>query len=83
MDFLRITYASGGMLSLSPRSPVVSESIPPLTKEINIAIAKSCVPSINFDIEVSDLLENIRVILRYILSQKQRRKNEAKGMAAI
>ncbi|MDO8571564.1 MAG: hypothetical protein Q7R79_02705 [bacterium] len=58
-------------------SPLATcESISPIKEEIKITKAKTCVASANFEIEVNDLLENIRLILQFILSRKREQKKK-------
>ena len=57
---------------LSPEVVLRSDnSISLLEEKINIPEARICVVSTNFEIEINDLLENIRDIIKFILSKKR------------
>jgi len=51
-----------------------SESVQITKEKSKIASVKSCVASTNFEIDTSDVLENIRLILKYILSKKKNKE---------
>jgi hypothetical protein len=41
---------------------------------VNIETTKICVASDNLQIDVNDVLENIKILLQYIISQKHKTK---------
>ena len=42
--------------------------------DVKITKQQICVPSKNFDIDNNDILENIKILLDYIISQKRKKK---------
>ena len=44
--------------------------------DVKITRQQICVASNNLEIDVNDFLENIKILLPYIISQKQKTKNK-------